>query len=281
MPQRLSARVSKKYAKWTGKPLKRETKLFWGQSMTIVYPEFVSTKIGRLGYFETDMTSMFLDVLRPGMTVYDVGSHYGYFSLLASEIVGDAGHVFAFEPTAATFEVLQENAAGHDNITCNNVAADRETGEITFLDQGVHNSALNFIVRDEQESGGDHDSNTRLIKVRAVKLDEFASENRYPDFVKVDAEGAEAMILEGMAEILERCHPGIGLEMGDRICAKTGNEPSCRNVEFLMDLGYEVFDYRSCHAQRHEVKTAYGYENLFFRHPDWRFADVVDVADAA
>ncbi len=269
LSRRIKYRVSKRIARWTGKPQKRETKLFWGQAMTIVYPEFVSTKIGRFSYFETDMTSMFIDVLRPGMTVYDVGSHFGYFSLLASEIVGPSGRVFAFEPTAGTFNVLQENAARRENISCLNMAAYRETGELTFLDQGLNQSALNFIVGQEQLESESASATAKLIKVPAVKLDEFAAERGYPDFIKIDAEGAEAPILEGMTEIIRRVHPGIGLEMGDQVCQRTGNSPCRENIELLMDHGYEVFDYQGSQAKRHEIQGSYRYDNLFFRHPEW------------
>lgn len=270
-PQWLNWRVTKKVAKWSGQPKKREAKLFWGQPMTIVYPEYVSSKIGRYGFFETDMTSMFIDVLRPGMRVYDVGSHFGYFSMLASEMVGESGHVFSFEPTKETFRVLQENAARRENITCNNVAAFRETGEITFLDQGLHDSSLNFIVNDaKSESTEVQNSHANLIRVHAVKLDEFAEAHGDPDFVKIDAEGAEGPILEGMIETIKRCKPGISLEMGDQVCEKTGSKPCRENIEFLRDYGYEVFDYCSTHARRHELKSSYAYDNLFFRHPQWK-----------
>ena len=269
LPQWFQWRVTKKRAKWSGKPQKRETKLFWGQAMTIVYPEYVSSKIGRYGYFETDMTSMLIDVLRPGMVVYDVGSHFGYFSMLASELVGRQGRVFALEPTAHTFGVLEENAARRQNISCHNVAAFRESGEITFRDQGLHDSSLNFIV------SGDHpvdanDSRGRVIQVPAVKLDDFARQHVDPDFVKIDAEGAEGPILEGMSDIIQRKHPTISLEMGDQVCQRTGNQPCRENIQFLQDHGYEVFDYRNCQAARHQPMSIYNYDNLCFRHPQWR-----------
>lgn len=266
--------MAKQLVKWTGKPQTRETDLFWGQTMTIVYPEFVSSCIGRSGYFETDQTSMFIDLLRPGMTVYDVGSHFGYFSLLASQIVGDSGRVFAFEPTVSTFNVLKQNAARCENVTCNNLAAYCESGEITFMDQGLDDSALNFIVSDEQNVDAESKSSgARLIKVPAVTLDEFAEQHGYPDFVKIDAEGSEATVLQGMSKILERCHPSISLEMSDDVCERTGNRPSVRNIEFLMDQGYEVFDYQHCRPRRHDVKQSYVYDNLLFRHRQWYASD--------
>ncbi len=271
-PRWLDWRVSKKVAKWSGRPRRRETRLFWGQAMTIVYPEFVSCKIGREGYFETDLTSMFVDILRPGMVVYDVGSHFGYFSLLASELIGPSGKVFALEPTANTFKVLSENAARRDNICCMNLAAFRETGEITFWDQGFDGSSINFIVNDETRIDADHTQHGQMITVPAVKLDEFADEHGDPDFLKIDAEGAEGPILEGMSRIIERSHPSISLEVGDGISEKTGNKPCRENVQWLLERGYEVFDYEDCHAKPHVVADTYIYQNLLFRHPQWRFA---------
>lgn len=271
LPRWIDWRVTKKVAKWTGRPRHRETELFWGQKMTIVYPEYVSSKIGQSGFFEADLTSMFIDVLRPGMVVYDVGSHFGYFSLLASALVGDAGDVFAFEPTSNTYSVLSSNAERRENISCHNVAAFRESGEISFWDQGLNGSSVNFIVNDQSSVDPAHIVSGRMIKVPAVKLDEFASDHRDPDFLKIDAEGAEGPILEGMAEIIQRSRPAISLEMGDGITQKTGNKPCRENVTFLQDLGYEVYDYRRCEMQRHDIAASYAYDNLLFKHPQWAF----------
>ncbi len=266
------SRLNKKLAKWTKRTRKRETQLFWGQDMTIVYPEFVSSRIARNGYFEDDVTSMFLDVLRPGMVVYDIGSHYGFFSLLASQIVGDAGQVIAFEPTPSTFNLLAENAARRSNIMAVNLAAFSETGSISFLQQSVAQSSMNFIVSDANRGPGQGgDSQSQMISVPAVALDDFVFDHRAPDFLKIDAEGAEGLILEGMIGIIKRSHPGISLEMGDQINEKTGNRPCAENVEFLMDHGYQVFDYKGGQRRHHKIEYRYEYKNLFFGHPQWQF----------
>jgi len=266
LPRWAKWRVTKKFAKWSGKPRQVSVPLFWGQEMTIVYPEYVSGRLGRYGFFEKDVTSIFIDCLEPGMTFYDVGSHFGYFSLLASTLVGPEGQVFAFEPTANTFQVLSENAARRDNITCNQVAAYRESGHLTFLDQGLGDSSLNFIVGDQWE-GGETKAGTREIQVPAIKLDDFAQQHGDPDFLKIDTEGAEVPVLQGMANVIQRCHPTIVLELGDPVCERTGNEPSRQNVVLLQDYGYEVFEYQNFRCQPHKVKNSYPYTNLLFRHP--------------
>ncbi len=54
--------------------------------------------------------------------------------------------------------------------------------------------------------------------------------------------------------------------MGDQVCEHTGNQPCRKTIEFLLDHGYEVFDYECCQAQPHAVRDSYFYDNLFFRH---------------
>ena len=266
LPRWAKVRIEKKAAKWLGKACKVSVPLFWGQEMSVVFPEFVSGRLGKFGFFEDDVTSMFIDCLEPGMTFYDVGSHYGYFSLLASSLVGPKGHVFAFEPTAATYEVLTENAARRDNITCCKVAAYRTTGPLAFIEQGVGRSSLNFVIGEGYEPDpADHMA--RETTVAAVRLDNFAYQHGEPDFLKIDTEGAEIPVLEGLIDTIHRYHPTIVLEMGDHVCSSTGNGLSRQNVDFLLDHGYEVFEYRNRVRHRHVPRDRYSYTNLLFRHP--------------
>lgn len=267
LPRWAKVRIEKKAAKWLGKTCKVSVLLFWGQEMSVVFPEFVSGRLGKFGYFEDDVTSMFIDCVEPGMTFYDVGSHYGYFSLLASSLVGPNGHVFAFEPTATTYEVLTENAARCDNITCCKVAAYRTSGPLAFIEQGVGRSSLNFVIGEAYQADPTDDA-ARKTTVPAVKLDDFAQQHGAPDFLKIDTEGAEIPVLEGMTETLDRHHPTIVLEMGDHVCSSTGNGLSRRNVDFLLEHGYEVFEYRNRERHPHVPRDSYSYTNLLFRHPN-------------
>jgi len=62
--------------------------------------ELVSTFIYRFGYFESDLSTLFARYLKPGMTVFDIGPHYGYMTLLCATAVGATGSVHAFEADA-------------------------------------------------------------------------------------------------------------------------------------------------------------------------------------
>jgi hypothetical protein len=59
--------------------------------------------------YEPFVTALFKQVLRPGLTVLDIGAHLGYYSLIAADRVGPSGKVFAFEPALDSFLILQQN----------------------------------------------------------------------------------------------------------------------------------------------------------------------------
>src|SRR5437867_12024721 len=82
---------------------------FWTGRFEAVLPESVSTHIWRYGFFEDDVCLFLLRSLAPGMVFVDIGAHFGFFTLLASELVGETGRVIALEPMPQTFVHLMRN----------------------------------------------------------------------------------------------------------------------------------------------------------------------------
>ena len=82
------------------------------------------------GTFEISETRLVQAFLRPGMTFLDVGAHIGYYTLIASRLVGDAGRVHSFEPGAATRAHLEANVArnGLGNVEIHAEALAEQTG---------------------------------------------------------------------------------------------------------------------------------------------------------
>ena len=60
------------------------TKTFWGKNMNVVLPEVISAQIRRFGYFEENVAFFIINNCSNGDTVIDIGSHFGFFSLLMS-----------------------------------------------------------------------------------------------------------------------------------------------------------------------------------------------------
>src|SRR5215204_6421461 len=74
-----------------GRPAVRKCTLFTGQEISVAVPEIVGDDLYRLGYIEPAVTRVLLDYLEPGMAFFDVGARYGYYTLIASLLVGATG----------------------------------------------------------------------------------------------------------------------------------------------------------------------------------------------
>src|SRR2546427_662133 len=72
-------------------------------------PGYRDARTVAVGLFQRDETRLFERLVRPAMTVVDVGAYVGYFTLLGSHLVGASGRVYAFEPDEEAFQYLRHN----------------------------------------------------------------------------------------------------------------------------------------------------------------------------
>ncbi len=137
-------------------------------------------------------------LVRPGMTVVDVGANVGYYMLLFRQLVGSEGHVICFEPELENFVELERNQRlNHlENVTLVRAAVGASDGETPFR------SGLNGVVTDEGEGDG---------VVPMVRLD--TALERPPDLIKIDVEGYEGHVLEGAASVIREHRPILFVEL--------------------------------------------------------------------
>jgi FkbM family methyltransferase len=224
--------------------------------MHVILPEALSLELYLNGRFEEGLTTFLLDRLRPKMTFFDVGAHFGYFTLLASHLVGPEGSVHAFEPTPSTFAVLESNAT-KPNVTLRCAAVWSHEDELDLRDFGVGRSMFNSLYAPRLAS----DAPYSTIRVPAVALDDYVEETGViPDFVKIDAESAEMSIIEGMTRTIDRHGPLITVEVGDL----TDDQPlsSRALLERLTEKGYSPFEYADGEIRPHTLLDQYGYDNI-------------------
>ncbi|QQR89120.1 MAG: FkbM family methyltransferase [Myxococcales bacterium] len=195
-------------------PFTAET--FWGDQMTVLLPEAVSVSIHRYGFFESDLSRMVVGYLKPGMVFFDVGAHFGYYTLLASRLVGPQGQVHAFEPTPSTRSVLKRNADDKANVSlCAEAAWDKE-GVLQLQDYGTRYLAFNTLGASRLPNNIRRKIDVKEISVSTVTLDNYAKTSGVvPDLVKIDAENSELQVLAGMKALLETRKTAIAVEMGD------------------------------------------------------------------
>ncbi|MFC9220816.1 FkbM family methyltransferase [Streptomyces hygroscopicus] len=231
--------------------------------MSIALPEEVSVSIHRYGFVDYDLTAFLLSHVRPGSTVVDVGAHIGYYTMLASALVGPAGKVWSFEPTPSTLSVLRRNVDRLPNALVVPAAVWSKREELVFHDHGLGYSAYNSAFRARLPDAVRERIPSVPFTVEAVSLDEHVrAEGIDVDFVKIDAESAEAHVLEGMRDLLARRRPVISLEVGD---LDVPGAPSSRElVDTLMTAGYEPWELRRGTPVPHRPRTHYVYQNLLF-----------------
>lgn len=148
------------------------------------------------GFWEPQETHWALQNLREGDTFLDVGANIGYYTLIAAHAVGETGRVYAFEPDPVSFEILEHNVRLHElgNVVLEQKAAANEPGSIEL-----------FLAADNK---GDHriyqaEESRPSIAIEAVTLDGyFETRDRRVDFAKIDTQGAEVLILQGMAGLI-------------------------------------------------------------------------------
>lgn len=160
-------------------------------------------------------------LIRPGMTVIDAGAHIGYYTRIFSELVGPAGRVLAFEAEPENFQLLRAHVSGakYRNVEVLPYAVADRAGKLRLhLSPGHTNHSL---VDGYTESQGSRE-------VETVALDAFLAARGIDrvDFVKIDVEGGELLVLEGMRETLARSpHLNMLVELNPIALRAGGHEP--------------------------------------------------------
>lgn len=257
------SKIAEKLCIYTGNTLSLKARTFWDEPMNVVFPEIVSCFLYRYGYFEPDLTRLVMRYVKPGNTFLDIGTHFGYYSLLAAKLVGEKGQVHSFEPTANTYRVVASNLEGKSNVRLNNLAVWSESTTLSFKDYGNTLSAFNSLYGAKLEEAALKGLKPTVYDVKTTTIDEYtASANIRPDFIKIDAENAEFDILSGMPNTLSRIKPIVTLEVGD---VNTGDfKNSAESVRFLTDHRYTAHEWKNGALVKHTLAESYKHTNLIF-----------------
>ena len=168
--------------------------------------------------------------LRPGMHAIDIGANYGLYTLSIAKRIGERGKLWAFEPTSSVAECLNESLSANklNNTTLIQAGVSNRSGEakLSIGDNAELNSLL--------PTGDDSDPHET---VKITTLDETSTDHQWQqiDFIKLDAEGEEARIIDGGKRVLEEQSPVILFEL------RHGDNLNLPLVEKLEAVGYRSF----------------------------------------
>ena len=148
--------------------------------------------------------------VRAGGTFYDIGANVGFFTLVGAQLVGERGHVVAFEPAPATAALLSANVArnGLDRVRLLDIALGDRTGEAHFAVMAENQYGRMAHLDDGSIA------TVEQIGVRVERLDALVDEGLPPPtIIKMDIEGAETEALRGMETTLREHHPVVLCEL--------------------------------------------------------------------
>lgn len=169
----------------------------------LIWPEGQIARAVWTYNFEAIERSFLENYLRPGMTFLNVGANIGIYALLAAEMVGPMGKVFAFEPSKESYKRLINNIElnGYACVVAENLAVADCSKVVAVFDVGEPLLDAHRYVRAMEDAPP---TKPREV-VQATSLDRyFANSNEEIDVLLVDAEGAERDILLGAKTLLHQ-----------------------------------------------------------------------------
>ena len=203
-----------------------------GFAMNLDLAEFVDRTIFCTGEWEPRETALIADLLKPGDVFIDVGANIGYFTVLASRLVGATGKVIAIEANPRTFKRLEANVALNRcaNVDLCHVAAGEVLGFATMFE------------REPGNAGGDQVNFAAAAAIASIKVERIDRlVGKQPvRLIKLDVEGAEAKALRGASGLLERADaPDLVFEFTPAFLAGMGDDPR-ELIDLLEQLGYRL-----------------------------------------
>ena len=183
-------------------------------------------KRGRFGSEEPEYQRL-SEWLRPGDTAIDVCANFGSYALRMSELVGDQGRVYAFEPVPQSFALLTMvlGTAFRRNVTTLNLACSNRNGLVSMT---IPDDPLTGENLYQASIRSDGPSPTRVI---CSRIDDLPLPMDRLSLVKIDAEGHDAEVIEGMWNIVCRFLPVVIVEY-----------PPVAICNRMRSLGYELTD---------------------------------------
>lgn len=184
--------------------------------------------------YEQETVALFKKIIKPGMTIVDVGAHIGYFTRIFSRLADKNGIVYALEADPENFRLLKKNTARFKNVRLFQLAVSDRAGETNFYRS--EKSGCHSIINLPQ--------NKEIIMVPTANLDNLLMDTKNAqkiDLIKMDIEGGEMTALKGMVKILNS-NPNIALVIEfNPECLKMANITPTDFIKTLSNFKFKIF----------------------------------------
>lgn len=244
-----------------------------GIKMFVTLKDWVQKNIFLYGYYEKKETDFWNNLTKNKKIVFDIGANVGYYGLMASNKIINNGMVYGFEPVSFIYQRAKHNILTNasQNFMLYNFALSDKVGELTINIGNEANLGMSGINRHNYLSG-----KTETVKTDTV--DNFIISNNITqiDVIKIDVEGSESYVLNGMSKTLINHRPIILLEILDTLLLKAGSSKE-DIYNFMWEANYQAFKIMDgTHVKL--ILTPESFDGLtLFKHKDIEFDDFVKV----
>ncbi len=219
----------------------KTTNTFFGKKITLMLP--AGTDIYLTGAkshnSEIRLARFLIHELNKGDIFFDIGAHFGYFSLLAATIVGKTGNVFSIEASKNTFKLLKKNTEKESSIKCYHTAMADNSEPLKFYEFPILFSEYNSTEVNQyiHEPWYQKNKPTKFL-VECTTLNDFIDKHKVePKIIKIDVEGAENKVIEGGLEYLKNSTSIIVMEY---LIPSRYNVAHRKATEMLKSIGYKT-----------------------------------------
>ena len=188
----------------------------------------------RAGAYEPEVCTHVRRLLRPGMCMLDLGANIGFFSLLAAQLVGPHGRVFAVEPNPANVRLLEASRRRNhfDHLQVFQIAAAAKP-ELLVLNTSYSNGTTAPLPEEASAV-------LQAITVPAFPMDMILPPGQRIDLIKVDVEGAEYKALSGCENLLRQHRPVILSEFSPSLMPGISGITGAGYLAWLIGMGYAM-----------------------------------------
>ncbi len=185
-------------------------------------------------YGESD-TEFVKKIIKKNDIVLDIGANIGYYTLIFAKLVGNSGKVFSFEPESKNFKILKKNVEinGYNNV---------------ILEQKIVSNTNGISTLYISEKAGSHriyksDNFVESLEIKSISMDSYIEKNNLKkiNFIKIDVEGAELNVLQGIQKILDsNKHIILFTEFSPNQIKSCGLEPTDM-INFLTNNKFKIY----------------------------------------
>lgn len=192
---------------------------------------FLSDSLFLLGEFEPNQTKIIKSLIKKGDIVIDIGANIGYYTILMSQLVGDKGKVYAFEPEEENIRLIEKSIKYNNikNVILYPLALSDKDGEESFFINKVNMGGHSLIKTKES---------VKEIKMKIRKLDTLINEDKIK-LIKMDTEGSEKKVLKGAKKLIGKTDPILIMEDGQELMQDKEVKKILEKQQYIL---FDIYD---------------------------------------